>query len=345
MKRLILALCLLLPACASPVQELKCRLEKASASMDPLYGHQDDLMYGHSWGWDDALESSDVRAVAGAYPSVLGLDIGGIELGWDHNLDRNPFELMRRAARKHVERGGVVTLSWHAHNPYTGGDAWDVSAGKAVVESVLPGGENHEKFVGWLDAAASYVKSLGVPVIFRPWHEHTGSWFWWGADECTPEQYNALWKMTWERFKGVDALWAVSPNSLDDIESWTVRYPGDEYVDIVGLDCYFSTYVPQEQALPKFFADVDRCLGSLARFASAHGKILAFTETGYESVRIPDWWTGVLQPAIDKYPIAYVLTWRNACDRPEHYFAPWPGSADSEDFVKWASKGTNKLLR
>ena len=88
---------------------------------------------------NDALERSDVRDVAGKYPAIVGFDLGGIELGNACNLDGVPFDLMRRAALKHVERGGTVTFSWHPRNPYTGGDAWDISSSE-VVRSVLPGG-------------------------------------------------------------------------------------------------------------------------------------------------------------------------------------------------------------
>lgn len=55
---------------------------------------------------------------------------------------------------------------------------------------------------------------MKVPVLFRPWHEHTGSWFWWGEKLCTPEEYKALWHMTVDilRSDGVDnALYAYSP--------------------------------------------------------------------------------------------------------------------------------------
>ena len=347
------AVALILTACActgvSQKDSLRSRLEDAAASSDPFYGHQDDLMYGHSWRCDSTLVSSDIFDVAGAYPAILGIDLGGIELGSAKNIDRNDFSLMREASRRHYERGGIVTLSWHLRNPLTGGDSWDISAGAAVVTSVLPGGQCHEMFLGWLDNAAEYIGSLEIPVIWRPWHEHSGSWFWWGADHCTAEQYNQLWRMTYDYFtlvKGVEnILWAISPNSMPEFESWTERYPGDEYVDIIGLDCYCSSSQPQDAAISKYRADMERCLGSLSAFAKAHGKILALTETGYEGIPYAKWWTQVLQGAVSEYPLAYILTWRNAWDRPEHFHAPWEGSGDAENFVEWTKIGNNKLLR
>ncbi len=333
---------------AGPAQ----RLEQAAAAGTPLYGHQDDLMYGH--GWNANLETnpdltrSDVREVCGHYPAILGLDMGGIELGDTHNLDGNDFALMRAAAVAHHKRGGIVSLSWHLRNPLTGGDAWDVSSDQ-VVASVLPGGESHERFVQWLDRLAGWILSLKaedgtqVPVLFRPWHEHSGSWFWWGRNLCTDEQYNALWRMTYDhlvRECGIEGMvWAISPNYMDrNFEQWETRYPGDAYVDVVGLDCYASA------DREGYIRQMHEGLGSLQRFCEAHGKILAVTETGLETLPDPLWWTGTLSEAIQGFPVSYVLTWRNASDRPTHFYAPYPGQASAEDFAAWIRRDKITVL-
>ena len=72
---------------------------------------------------------------------------------------------------------------------------------------------------------------------------------------------------------------------------------------------------------------------TLCCVAEKHGKVPAITETGYESVKCDNWWTAYLQPACDKFPIAYVLTWRNAHDKLGHLYAPYPGQQSAEDFV------------
>ena len=336
----VLAGMLFLTGCTSP-RDIAGELRAAVQAGQYFYGHQDDLMYGHSWNASAEKDSSslrsDVFSVCGSYPAVLGLDLGGIELGKGRNLDRNNFAIMRKAIRDHHERGGIVTLSWHLRNPLTAGDSWDVSSDK-VVESILEGGAKHELFEHWLDNVADYILSLKdshgkqIPVIFRPWHEHSGSWFWWGRDLCTAEQYNALWKETYDYLvtkRGIKGLlWAISPNSVGGrFEEWEERYPGDEYVDIIGLDCYSTS-----RAKDEFVADVRRSLASLQAFSEAHGKILAFTETGDEGLPHEDWWSGWLMEAGEGFPVAYVLTWRNASDRPEHFFAPFPGSPSEKDF-------------
>lgn len=336
-------------------------LNQAAADGAPLFGHQDDLMYGHTWNSskenDHSFVRSDVYATAGAYPYILGLDLGELEVDHKANLDGNDFSLMREAVVKHHERGGIVTISWHARNPLTGGDAWDVS-NKKVVMSILPSGEKHEYFLGWLDKVADFIMSLKdsegqqIPVIFRPWHEHTGSWFWWGTDLCTSEEYNSLWRMTYDRIvkeKGVKGIvWAISPGaSPKGFEKWESRYPGDDYVDIIGLDCYCSTHLPASIAFKTYRKQVRNCLKSLENFAKARGKILAMTETGFEGLNYEKWWTEVLTPTLKGIPVAYVLVWRNTDERPlgeKHYYAPWPGGPSEADFRQWANGETVKFL-
>lgn len=319
-------------------------LKDAASNGKFLYGHQDDLMYGHSWHLtpdETEYAQSDVFEVCGDYPAILGYDLGGIELGDSNNLDGNSFLQMKEAAVKNSERGGILTISWHPRNPLTGGDAWDVSSNK-VVESILPGGEKHEFFMDWLKKAADYISTYdGMPIIFRPWHENSGSWFWWGAGLCTSEQFKQLWIMTYDYFvkeRGLTNLvWAYSPNGVIPAEKYLVTYPGDEYVDIMGFDQYVGHAA-------NFISGMQEMLSIVAPIAKEHNKILAVSETGYESIPDPKWWTEQLLPAVDGYPVAYALTWRNASDRPTHFYGPWKGTVCEDDFVAfYASEKTSFL--
>ena len=303
----------------TPADALLDRLETLVDEGKIMFGHQDDYMYGHSWRLaSDATEyiQSDTYAASGRYPAVYGMDLGGIEMAWPANLDGNPFAHMRASAAAHHERGGVITLSWHPRNPLTGGDSWDVSSDK-VVASILPGGEKHELFISWLAKAADFMESIRtaegvqVPVIFRPWHEHTGSWFWWGQKLCTVQQYKALWKMTHDymtKERGLtNIVWSYSPGAGGlTPEIYAERYPGDEMVDMAGFDCY------QYAGNDVYADDMRNALDVTAAFAREHGKLMAITETGYEGIKDPQWWTSVLYPVMKDYPVSYVLTWRNA---------------------------------
>ena len=338
----------------TPKDQLVHRLFTYAENGQIAYGHQDDLFYGHTWKVEDyendPLERSDVKDVAGKYPVLLGCDLGGIELGADNNLDGVPFDLMRRAAQKHAERGGIVTFSWHPRNPLTGGDAWDISSDQ-VVKSILKGGEKEREFRTWLSRAADFLESIGpdVPIIFRPWHENIGSWFWWGGKLCTPEEYQELFRATWLYFtkdRGLtNILWCYSPNGDVRPEDYMSRYPGDEFVDILGVDTY--EYVgggSVEEASARFRGELRRILTFLTALSYEHQKLMCLSETGLEGLVDPSWWTETVHPVISDFAISYVLTWRNAHDKPEHFYAPWAGFDGADDFKTFTEKENIVLL-
>ena len=356
------AFVLVLAACGdgdkTASQRLQERLAASVADGKILYGHQDDLCYGHAWKVEDVagdpLERSDVRDVCGRFPAIAGFDLGALELGGTDNLDDVPFALMRRAALTHVERGGIVTFSWHPWNPLTGENAWGMPAGRAVA-SVLPGGEKHEIFRGWLKAVGDFFDTLRdadgnrIPLIFRPWHEHTGSWFWWGRDHCTVEEYVALFRMTHDYLaleRGMDNIvWCYSPGHGADEAMYLERWPGDDVVDLLGLDCY--TYLGAEgieAATAVYKAQVGAALDYMTRLGQEKGKLICLSETGLEGIPDPHWWTQTLYPTIQGAPVAYVLTWRNACDKPGHFYGPWKGFAHEGDFRQFAASEKIELL-
>lgn len=303
-----------------------------------MFGHQDDPLYGIGWNGDSAR--SDVKSVVGDYPAAMGFDIGHIELSGDRSLDNVWFDRIRQEIINQYNRGGMSTVSWHLDNPLTGGNSWDVKT-KGVVASILPNGEQHEKFLGWLDIVANFFNSLTtengikVPVLFRPWHEHTGSWFWWGKDLCTADEYKQLWIMTHDYLaeQGVDnLLYAYSPDSQGPGEIYMERYPGDEYVDVLGFDCYHRNNV---EGIESYQHSLNTILAFMTEEGKKRNKPIALTETGLESIPIADWWTKVLFSVLDRYPVSYVLVWRNAHDIPNHYYAPYPGQVSANDFVKF----------
>lgn len=300
-----------------------------------MFGHQDDTNYGSNWSYIDGR--SDVKDVCGDYPAVIGFDLGHLELGDSKNLDGVPFEKIRAEAVKQYLRGGVVTLSWHLNNPLTGKDAWDVS-NSTVVKSILPSGNKYDLFQGWLKRVARFINSIKtpdgvkVPIVFRPWHENTGSWFWWGEKLCSVSEYKALWTMTVKSLRkyGVDnVIYAFSPGGGISEAQYMERYPGDDLIDIMGVDIY------QYSTNEVYAKDVTNAFDFISKQAKIRHKIIAFTETGYQGIPYSEWWTKVLMPAIDKYPISYVLVWRNAWDKKDHYFAPFLGEKSASDFIKF----------
>ena len=330
-----------------------------------MFGQHDATVYGIGWEADYSNDStihlrSDVKSVCNDHPALLSFDLGHIELGDERNLDGVPFERIRKEIIAHYDRGGMVTLSWHLDNPLSGGSSWVADSLKDVetrtVAAVLEGGEKHELFLTWIDRVADFLNSLEtpygvkVPVLFRPWHEHTGSWFWWGQAHCTADQYKALWQMTIQRLKErevVNALYAYSPGTEPDGDEtkYLERYPGDDIIDLMGLDCYCFAPDADTVKIANYAAQLDRNLEMVCRVAQQHQKAAALTETGYECIKTPNWWTTTLAPVLAKHPISYVLVWRNAHNRPNHYFAPYPGQQSVSDFVHFYNDPKTLFLR
>ena len=309
-----------------------------------MFGHQDDPFYGLTWEYQ--ADSSDVKNVCGDWPAVMGFELGGIEMGDEKNLDSVPFTKMREEIIKHHERGGIVTISWHPRNPLTTieggglagqkfpeGTAWDVSD-TTVVKNILEGGSKHELFQTWMQRVSEFLVSLKtsdgqpIPIIFRPWHENTGSWFWWGEKLCKADEYKALWNMLQDKLTadGLDnLLWAYSPGMAADLttEKYLERYPGDDRIGLVGIDGY------QWGSKEDFVSQLDANLTMLTQFAKNHGKIAALTECGLKNLSDPTWWTSTLMPVLNMYRISYFLVWRNY---KEEWFGPSPSQPDAPYF-------------
>jgi mannan endo-1,4-beta-mannosidase len=286
-----------------------------------MYGHQDDLMYGSTWWY--IKDRSDTKDFTGDYPAVAGYELGHLELGNERSLDSVSFAQIADQIKAHYKRGGVITISWHADNPLTmqdpasksrrqGGTAWDVSS-KEVVASILPGGKNHEMFNKWLDRLAAFFIGLKdddgtpIPFIFRPYHEHSGSFFWWGTDICTDDEYSDLWRYTVQFFRDTknihNILYAYNTDRVTSLEQYMRGYPGDDIIDMLSLDMYDRG--------EKFGGELDTALGFVTAEAIKRNKLTALSETGGRR-GMADWWSSVLLPVVSKYPVGYVLTWRHA---------------------------------
>ena len=170
------------------------------AGTGTMFGHQDDLAYGI--GWWAQVDHSDVKAVCGDYPAVFGWDLGDINR--QNNLDGVNFDNMIDWMKQINDFGGIITISMHLDNPVTDQNAWDNSE---AVSSILPGQSENMKYRSTLQHIADFLDRIKtsegtyIPVILRPYHEHNHTWSWWGANSCTPAEYNALWQMTVEYFR------------------------------------------------------------------------------------------------------------------------------------------------
>lgn len=303
-----------------------------------MFGHQDDLAYGVDWKYEDGR--SDIKDVTGDYPAVYGWELGHLEIDKPVNLDSVPFGTMQQLIKQGYNRGGVITISWHLNNPLTGKSAWDPAAG--TVAAVLPGGSKHELFKNWLDKIAVFMNGLKgtggeyIPVVFRPFHELNGNWFWWGGTHCTNEEFKALWIFTVDylrREKGLHhLLYAYNTDRFSSAEEYLAKYPGDEWVDVVGFDIY-----QRNTSNEIFLRDIHLMLTALENIARKKNKLAALTEFG-GNLADSNWWTGTFLSAMRGHKISWALGWRNAGQKASgefEYYVPYRGNRSEKDFRKF----------
>ncbi|HLP38125.1 glycoside hydrolase family 26 protein [Lacibacter sp.] len=314
------------------------------ASKGFMFGHQDDLAYGVNWKYEQGR--SDVKEAAGDFPAVYGWELGGLELDHPKNLDAVPFETMQQFIQQGYDRGGIITISWHAYSPLGNKkSAWDTTHG--TVATILPGAVNHELYKSWLDKVAIFLHSLrgkkgeAIPVLFRPFHELTGSWFWWGQRQCTAEEFKALWKFTFQYMRNEkklnNLLWVYNTSGdFKTAEEFMERYPGDDMVDMLSFDTY--QYGDNSQS-NSFAEKTNHLLSIVQSIADKKHKLTALAETGYEAIPQTNWWTDVLLKAVGDNKISYVLVWRNhgynEGMKKMHYYAPYKGQTSAADFQKF----------
>jgi mannan endo-1,4-beta-mannosidase len=308
-----------------------------------LFGHQHATEYGHGWTRNDSADRSDVKSVVGSHPGIIGVDFSGFS-GRSPQAIQQAKDLTRKTVIDTYNRGGVITVAWHFNNPVSaGGFYWKDSVSLPAVKYIIPGGEAHEKYKEILRGIGEWAHTVVgkdgklAPVIFRPFHEFDGGWFWWGKPHCTRDEFITLWRFTVgylrDSLQVHNFIYAFSPdNRFSTEEQYLERYPGDEWVDMVGVDNYGDMGRDRynlETAVKK--------LQIVSDYAKKAGKLAAFTETGLESIPNVTWWTETLLKVM-KSPglqLCYVLVWRNDIQSPTHFYAPFPGQVSAPDFIKF----------
>lgn len=303
-----------------------------------LFGQQDATNYGHSWSVGE--NRSDVKDVCGSHPAMIGEDFNRVTV-LDKERSEKGKEHLLKVIKETYNRGGVSTICWHGANPVNGGSFYFEKNPVEAVSKILPDSSNHQQYVEYLNRIAEVAHAAKgssgelIPILFRPFHEFDGDWFWWGKAHCSKENFIALWRFTIDYLKKTkqvhNFVYVFSPDCKFQTEDeYLERYPGDEYVDILGMDNYWD-FRPDGADNPDLALLKLKVVSDIAK---RKHKLAALTETGLEGVTNPHWYTSVLLPIL-KNPslkLSYVMVWRNANYDPNHYYAPYPGHPSEEDF-------------
>lgn len=213
----------------------------------------------------------------GVHPAVKGMDLGFSE---PNTLDGiNYRQRTIDEAIKYHKDGSIITLMWHAVPPnreepvtFHGGIQSQLTD-QEWNELVTPGTPLNLRWQSQVDVIAFFLKQLRdarIPVIWRPYHEMNGKWFWWGQ-KYGDDGYKKLYRMLFDRlvnFHGLNNLiWVFNANEITGkhIAPYEAFYPGEDYVDILATDVYRGNYQQSDY-------DALRQL--------AHGKLIALGEVG-----------------------------------------------------------------
>ena len=200
----------------------------------------------------------------GETPVVWSQDFGFSEDGDKDSYLARP-SIIQEAIRQH-QLGAIITLCWHAvpptanepitFQPLPGADSTALASvqGSLLDEQfrdvLTPGTDLHERWLAQVDEIAFFLKELrdaGVPVLWRPYHEMNGDWFWWGGRHEGQYTTKALYRQIFDRMANLHKLnnliwvWSVDRPSEPGRE-FEKYYPGTEYLDMLSLDVYGNDF-------------------------------------------------------------------------------------------------------
>ncbi len=194
---------------------------------------------------EDEHELKYIESSTGKLPAIYGFD-----------YMNDDFDGVNERAEKWAEKGGIVTICWHTGSDFCG--EWKDSQQDEITDwdkIFTVGTDEYNQFIEGMDKGAKALKELqekNITVLWRPFHELDGDWFWWGKGG--PENFKKLWQMMYDRYtdywKLNNLIWVLGySHKNENIKQW---YPGDEYCDIIGADSYEGT------AQPKLFKAVKK---------------------------------------------------------------------------------------
>ncbi len=194
-----------------------------------------------------------VKKMTGKYPAIFGADFY-----WSNGEIDPGYNLVKEAIKKY-EEGSIITLMWHVGKPTdTAPFGWKESVQDKITNQewddlVTPGTNIHQRWLKQVDALAVHLKVLqenNIPVLWRPYHEMNGVWFWWG-NKKGEDGFVKLWKLFYDRLVNHHQLnnliWVWNSNAPRDIPQdeaydYAAFYPGHDYVDVLATDVYHFDY-------------------------------------------------------------------------------------------------------
>lgn len=253
--------------------------------------------------WDDSVSMPDrVRQITDKHPAMMGYDFMNYHR---KGLDDGSGLRQVEEAIEWWNKGGIISFCWHWRDPSLETIAFYTEQTDFIIDLDDP--EVRGQLIKDIDLIAQDLKVLeeaGVPVLWRPLHEASGGWFWWGANG--PEPFIKLWRLMVDRLNNHHGLnnliWVYNGQNPD----W---YPGDDYVDIISED----TYPQLIDSQPDYSSQAERF--RTAAETPKKSMIVALTENG--TIPDPD------EMIKDNAMWSWFMTWNDSRDKnsPDSFFS------------------------
>jgi mannan endo-1,4-beta-mannosidase len=296
-----------------------------------FFGQMDPFMpHGDSKG---KPFRSDIEDLCGALPAVGSWDLKAVGSGFD-------FSEMQQQVIYLYRNNGIVSFCWHMMDPSGSGFYLKEIPEKTAGNELLPGGKYHDWYKGQLDKIAYFFQLLkgpggeSIPVLFRPFHEMDGDWFWWGKPNVSSESFTRLWQFTFNYLvnekKVNNLLFVFSPcdrfKKRDGEMGYLDYYPGDAVVDILAQDNYWQVRSAANSAA---FVNQLKIMNDLA---GEKNKISGISETGQNGLTVPEWFTSVLLKSVKSDNLTSKITYISLWNKD---YVPYPGHPSVPDFMKF----------
>jgi mannan endo-1,4-beta-mannosidase len=247
---LILAVTILFPSCKKSMKNVNPNASpEAIELLNYLYeiSGEKTLSGQHNYQHSLLRSTDTVIAWTGKTPVVYGFELYN-GFNWEPVIE----EVIRQ-----YQKGAIVTGMSHMARPMDEPDAqrstWQDVTDEEWEQLTTPGTELHNRLIERMDKVAEGLLKLqeeNIPVLWRPFHEMNGIWFWWG-DKQGDDGFAKLWKIMHERYTHHHQLnnlvWVWNPNGPRDWEDdqaydYHLYYPGHDYVDVLAADIYKNDF-------------------------------------------------------------------------------------------------------
>ncbi len=266
--------------------------------------HRNSTYHTPQSEYDSVITS--VYNLTGKYTALAGTDY--MRIFWPSPLLKNMI-ITNQPMITHFKNGGLISVMSSLNNPWNGGNSNNTTGAANLLDLMNSSTGAYTAFHKDLDSIAKGFKNLqdsGVTVLFRPFHENNGGWFWWGYKPThSQNDFITMWQYVFNYMTQVkqlhNILWVFSPSvkeTNDNIQDELYYYPGDNYVDIFGLDIYNDTL-----DIPNYNSII------------ATGKPFAIAEFGPDASALVQHtynYTTLINQIRTKYPaVVYWMSWNH----------------------------------